>query len=296
MSTVLNTTAVELGHVGRTPEAIGLFRRSLEASLDPQDSTQVLINLAEAYIELGDFAEAKRIVDQAKWQARGIGDLESIWNTRLLQATLLSLEGDTEKADTIYNDVIAEYPEDEPHRVLRLTWGDHKMRSGQLDPTTDMLETAVKVYGFLDRRSDQAEALRILGEVALRRGEPQRALDLLRQGSALAEVAGDYGVRLGVMTSLGRAEAQFGDLEIAANALEVALRMARKGGLRLEEVKALVGLGWMRLRQGDLAEANAVASIAKDQAELIGYQWGTWLATELAETLGSTGQEQLSRN
>ncbi len=97
-------------------------------------------------------------------------------------------------------------------------------------------------------------ALAALGAIHSRRGEPEKARDLLRRAAALAAVSTDRGVEASVQGTLGELELAAGSLDRAESAFLATFRIRKLHKLPQLE-SAWWKLGSLRLAQGRPAEA-----------------------------------------
>jgi tetratricopeptide (TPR) repeat protein len=107
------------------------------------------------------------------------------------------------------------------------------------DHQSGRLEQAARIYqGILARHADHADALHLLGVVALQKGNPQRAVELIRQAVAVNPTVAAF------HCNLAEAYRAVGQLERAAGCCQLAL------GLQPDYPEAANNLGLILLAQG----------------------------------------------
>jgi tetratricopeptide (TPR) repeat protein len=169
--------------VGQMESAIGVFQRALDAGVAREDALEVRrfgVLLSNALVDSGSFGRAEAILGDVIARVGEGDDLVSRARILWSQSRLHSLKGDQETA--------ASYA----RRTLEL-----------LELTEDVRY--------------RARAYHLLGYIELERGQPQAALDFIREGRA---ILGDDGTPIEVAQfrlEEARALAQLGQTEQAAS-------------------------------------------------------------------------------
>jgi tetratricopeptide (TPR) repeat protein len=283
VSTVLNTTALALGHTGRVREAVRLYERALDGC-DANDHASIFrlaLNLLDAHLDLGDIRAATSYLERAGSLSDSVDDEDDMTDLAVAVANVEDFRGSTDVATDVYQHLHAGIPQDESYRKIRFSFMQHLIQVGDLEVALRFAQMALAIYSRIDRRPDQARAKRVLGTVQMLSGATDDALTMLREASAEAEAVGDFRVRLDALIVLARAEARYGSAEAAASAADVALRMARQGELRPREMQALISSGWLHIRRGDLTEASRIAAMVLEQSSTMEYAEGVKAAEEL---------------
>ncbi|MGV3479043.1 MAG: tetratricopeptide repeat protein [Sphingobium sp.] len=148
--TVANRIAMAdaLAGLDRHEEAISYYREALARS--PGGDDRVKAKLARALIEIGEAAEAERLVDEIA-QPSGIGEQDRL---AMLRARILEAQGKIAPAMAIYADLVSRYPGEEArcrYAALLLQAGDRRRARGVLEEVEQRMKR-------LDRTQRAAEA------------------------------------------------------------------------------------------------------------------------------------------
>jgi tetratricopeptide (TPR) repeat protein len=132
-----------------------------------------------------------------------------------------------------------------------------------------------------------------LGTLHLRRGDFDRAVEVLERARALARTADALAASAQTASPLAAAYARSGRTAEARTVLESALEQALAMGDPFGHWLRTGGMAEVRLREGDAAEALALARRAVDVTRFVkarGMQaWASWLVGEAAARLGDAG-------
>jgi tetratricopeptide (TPR) repeat protein len=119
---------------------------------------------------------------------------------------------------------------------------------------------ALQRWSEAGARPTQSIALRVLGSIAMLRGNPERAYRLLQQGLELVRRSGRRAMMFGPMTALGELAWRSGDLDPASLRWQEALALAREQGLSDRVREAQRWLIYVACAQGDYARAEALGA------------------------------------
>jgi|SRR5581483_105586 len=140
-----------------------------------------------------------------------------------------------------------------------LTEAEVALRLAQLDDAEALFR---RVLDDGETAADRSRALEGLGQLAVQRGEPDQAVELLNE--ALAATGEPAAARPALAETLARALASLGDLTAAIELLEQCVEQHRQDPLQYVRFSAL--LGFALTDNGNFAEAERVVSKALAQS------------------------------
>jgi tetratricopeptide (TPR) repeat protein len=113
--------------------------------------------------------------------------------------------------------------------LCSLTLGEAQLLAGRLEEAHALAEDALSLARVHQERGNEAYALHLLGEIAVRRQPPERALAeaYYRQARALAEELGMRPLQAHCYLGLGTLDAKAGQWEQARTALATAIELYR---------------------------------------------------------------------
>lgn len=155
-------------------------------------------------------------------------------------------------------------------------------------------EEALRRWGVLGHRPEEARCKVALGGIATALGQPEPALAHYQQALDLFAGLADERGQAAAWSGIGLAHTALGHVADAAAAQRQALGLARRFGRLYEEGKALNNLGLALHTQGELREALGFYQQALDVFERAGEQ-GFWKANvllNLATVYGSLGEPE----
>ncbi len=148
--TVANRIAMAdaLAGLDRYEEAVSYYREALVRSPGGDDRTKA--KLARALIEIGEAAEAERLVDEIE-RPSGIGEQDRL---AMLRARILESQGKIAPAMAIYDDLVARFPGEE----ARCRYAALLIQTGDRRRARTVLEEVEQRMNRLDRTQRAAEA------------------------------------------------------------------------------------------------------------------------------------------
>ena len=223
-----------LAKLGRYPEAIASYDRSLEISRARNDRWGEAItrqNLCLTRLQLGEWREAIRCYEQVLPLLKEVGESDAEAFNGLGGA--YSRLGEPEKARKHYTTSL------EKRRALKDRANEARMLNNLavLAADQDNLGEALVYYGQaleavrkLGDREWEARVLSNLGGAYLDLGEPQRALDLFQEALPIRRELGNRAGEAATLRLLGDARERLGDLPAAMKAYEESLTIAKGMG------------------------------------------------------------------
>lgn len=145
--------------------------------------------------------------------------------------------------------------------------GEMALRAGQIERALELFGAVVEGHRAAERTSAAAGAAALVGETLHRLERNEEAAEIVV--AALAEASEDAD-RAALNAVLGRARSYLGDLEGAAQPLALALDGARRLGLPVVESKVLTDQGVNTLQQGDPERALSLLEDAQRTAAAAG--------------------------
>jgi tetratricopeptide (TPR) repeat protein len=278
-------------------EALSLANQALERCRQlnpkaPQIEASILGHIAGMYVMAHAYVPAIRYYEAAASAAAGVKDLLQlakmhhglgVAHQRQQQPTTARQHYD--KAITLYS---IESDSSAAYRV-EIDLGDLLLQQGQLDSAEEHLLKALAGSNEwkMDRRG-RGYILTNLGEVYLRRDELSRARDYLEQALEVAQAVGERIVLANVRVLLGQLEERNGNMPVADDHFEAAIRI-------FEELRMPDRLRDAHMEYAELLEArqDLVAALRhwKQGAEIgriaaLGLPWtGAATGAEIGESL-----------
>lgn len=186
-------------------EALAIFRSVGE----PAEIANSLGKLGWAHLQAGDLDSAKVSLAEAKVLNARLGNREQAANCSNGLAIVAQFEGQNEEARRLFEEALEVMKEVENTYWVGLIYlmiSQADKAEGRFDAADDRILAGLTIFRELDNVMGMAWALYSLGDVALQRGEPERALRLI--GACDAHLQG------GEMPAL--AKATMGDVGAAA--------------------------------------------------------------------------------
>jgi len=201
--------------------------RALAAELDDRKHAIFLFSLAMSYRELGDYEAAV---------STGIQSL----------ATFKAAQAESEAAN-IENELALVY-----------------LALGNLDRARMYAMEARVYYGERNDQWSMAHIAETQGQIALAGGSSSEAIDSANESLALADSSGNKKVAISARLLLARAKRALGELDEAAQLVEIAAGLAEQQGRRGQLQSVLAEWSDIAADRGDLAEALALSRRAVD--------------------------------
>ena len=135
---------------------------------------------------------------------------------------------------------------------------------GQFDEARRALDYALTIAGQNEKYGHQSQILVEKGEIALRIGSSQQAIEYLEQGGSLARKHAFYRMTAQAMLDLARIYRDAGDLHSAEGRAAIGVDASRKVGDRYYLPRDLTVLADLKARQGDAGTAERLYNQAED--------------------------------
>ena len=136
-------------------------------------------------------------------------------------------------------------------RLLNLVLCGHGLLAADLREATNLLDEAARIAQQGGWKREHARALWLLGTRMRHEGDPQRAVDALTRGLALAREVGDRYLCSQLLLKLGLRALDRVDYVAARVLLEESVAMARELGAEVGIADALIELGTLGVRQAE---------------------------------------------
>jgi DNA-binding SARP family transcriptional activator/tetratricopeptide (TPR) repeat protein len=212
----LRTLAHALRRQGHLTRALGLFRDALvfyAASGDTLGRWQTLRFIGQAHLDLGNYADARRVLKAAEAVARGLGGARPIAQTQYWTGQACLETGDLDGARAAFGAVFAVYRDDTglAHGYAVHGLGDLALRTGAYSVAERSFAEATGLA------RDGADALLegrvLLSTAALHRarGQPDKQVMALEQAVAVFAGCGVVYLEAPALAALARVKAEQGD-------------------------------------------------------------------------------------
>lgn len=265
--------------LGRTDQAIGIFREALELAGN-DDNPMILgmahANLGFALMSRGDLDEAEAASREALAIAERIGSdvgisaqYEVLGDLHRLRGDLAEAQDFLERALDVYLRLGDRTLQGRIHALLGLTlWA-----RGDLDGARGSLEQAQALSRETGDRATDVAALSHLGRILESEGELQRALGLQEEAFSRFRRLGDPGRSAGALAQSAAVLGRLGrvnDIETARRRFEQVLQTRRRLGDRIGIGEVLGALSEIQYREGDLVAARRLAGLEVQIADETG--------------------------
>ena len=202
--------------------------RRLDPKL-PQTEARILGHIANMYVVANAWAEAVRYYEAAVEAAGGVKDLLQLAKMHHGLGTAYQRMRQPTKARQQFDKALALYSiESDLSGVYRLEndLGDLLLHQGHLDSAEQLFRSALagSTALHMDRRG-RGYILANLGEVSLRRGHLEQARQQLVEALDAGSVVGEQVVVAGAHSLLGQLESRCGDIELAGQHFDSAIRI-----------------------------------------------------------------------
>jgi predicted ATPase/transcriptional regulator with XRE-family HTH domain len=174
------------------------------------------------------------------------------------------------------------------HTLFFMSWG--ASHGGAYGPARALATEARDLFGELGEGGEHAEAVFLLGTVAIYTGDPGGAVGLFEQGLAERRARGDEHTAARHLGGLGTALLNLGDRPRGRAVLEESLDVAREYDDQWSEAMSLMLLGHQRLADGEPARAQAELTAAAALFQATGNQvYMAWCLEGLAGVAAAAG-------
>ncbi|MBI2780836.1 MAG: AAA family ATPase [Chloroflexi bacterium] len=279
---------------GDLPAATGLLRRS--AALLPDTSPvriELLVDLADAFLQQGAFDDCKQVLDDARAAATGIGDIRLQARVDLLEAGRAMFVGGAGVANRSLEAVAAATPVLEQAgddaglaRAARLEMYSHVMLGHFTDATT----ASVRIVDHARKANDERLVSRSVAPIAniLVHGPApvDEALAQLRE--MLAGVTGDRKTEAILLGALAQLQAMDESFDEARTSYRRAQEILNELGSGIDASSTSIDSGAVELLAGDAAAAVRELRRDYDALEALGE---VYLRSTVAAMLGEAHWE-----
>ena len=222
--------------------------------------------LASAIDALAPFLEAKGLyalvepyLEQASWQARKIGDTQSLTTICLHLGRTAQLGKDLKRAEAYYEEGL-QAAQTVGNRCLmaafEANWGEVIVHSGDcLRAEAHLLAARELIEVLGSEPASMSNLLRNLGEVANTRGDWTLANELYLQGLILARQVNDYKNMSALLQNLGVNAERNGEYQKADRYYDEGLTCARKAKHQQRISAMLMNIGMLEYKRGNLDKA-----------------------------------------
>jgi tetratricopeptide (TPR) repeat protein len=235
----------------RLEEELAAYRRAGSK----RDEIRVLIAMAIARKDSGDFQRAREIHEEALRLARETDDARAVCVALTGLGNVFARSGDKVQASVLLREAL------ELVRAIGDVRGEaHALNNlGTVEPnlgrSIEMREQALAIVRKVGDVEAEGQLLNNLGTSYWDAGYPDRGVALLRQRLALARQTGDRRGESNTLGNLGLAFTATGELQLAIQCHQEALRISREIGDRRSEAIDLGNLGISYGELGDVAKA-----------------------------------------
>lgn len=236
-ASVLNRLGAANAALGRSTEAVVIYRKSFEISRNSGDlPTQAgaLVGLGQIYQGWGEYRAAYTAYEQALYLRQQMGRAPTA------QARLL-------------NDL-----------------ADLDLEMGRPEDAYDRGHQALRIEDVLRDKAGSAASLRIMGAAKSRLGEHPRALQLLERSLAQANLAENDALRISSLANLGAAHLDLNELDQASNLYKEVQNLSLRRGDPIELADATANLAGIAYERGDWRAALSGFDQARRGFERIG--------------------------
>lgn len=162
---------------------------------------------------------------------------------------------------------------------------------GRLDVAQSMLDEAMQIYEPLRNSRNYGSVLSSLGELAQKRGDHARALDLFRQQAERAQHMGQIDQATAAHIGIADALLRLGDDQQSEQALVTALDMAQDQGAAVLEISALRVYARIHAQRGERLATMACLEQALNTARRVdGYLIPSALLLAVADECAHAGR------
>jgi len=212
----------------------------------------LLLNQARVYSDLALWDRAYLALDLVE----AIGDRTTRWESRMLRADFLNLQGDYPHAQAALEDLPASQLPQNLQLEYHIISGRVQILGGEVNGAIRSLEKA-HTLAPADDPSVLADIHDNLGWAYATQGDRVAALRHLKQADACWQVSGNTGRRALTLNNLGTLAMEEGRYDEARDAIDAGLVIARQTGRRREETLLRCSMAEVDILEGDLDQALA---------------------------------------
>ncbi|HEV7505072.1 MAG TPA: tetratricopeptide repeat protein [Thermoanaerobaculia bacterium] len=280
-----------LEKMGRTQEALGLFRESRDLAQKAGHQWQVgmaLANLAFASKSLGDLDGAEKADQEALAIAQRTGSGVGIAYELYALAELHRERGELAKARRLFEESqhwTVEIGDRVGQTKILDRLGEILCAQGDLAGARERLEEALRIGQAMANAAVEAESLDGLGSILALQGDLAGARSRHEQAFVIFHRVGDSDLAASALVALADVEARLGELHTASQHSNQALLARRQAGDRLGTAVILGFRARLAYSQGDLAKARELGA---DQLRLARETGARVLAAGALQNRGRT--------
>jgi tetratricopeptide (TPR) repeat protein len=260
---------------GDMPAAANLLRRASLLIPESAGRVELQIDLGEALSELGSFADADAVLDEAHASAQRMSDQRLAAKTRVarLAAQLYTAAEDwTAHADQAFADALPAFEAEEDHDGLALAWrlrfGRHgmAMRFGEAAEAAERVVAHARAAG--NRRYETRGASGYAQSVLLGPTPVPEAIERCRQ--LLQEVDSDRHASAFIRTALAQLEAMENRIDEARRIYDEAVTQLRELGSAVLASSSSIDSAQIEFLAGDLRAAERLLRADHDALTAMG--------------------------
>lgn len=254
---------VALIDTGRALEREGAFEQALEhfraasTADDPALAAEALRRMSDVHRGRSEWDAAIDASRRAQQMARAAGLHDALADARIAEGNALMCRGDFDAAIPIFVAVMRQTHAPRVRGIALQNLGSMLAQQGQYDEAERAFAESSECFEQIGYRRGMAVALNNQARVAIDRGDPDTATEILTRALALAQTVGD--AELMALVQLNEAEAlgalrAYERAELLASA---ALGHFSQSGNRWRQIECLRLLGSLRVDRGDHEGARA---------------------------------------
>jgi predicted ATPase/Tfp pilus assembly protein PilF len=264
----------------------------------PWSKAQTLTNLGRASGALGEYDEARQLLQEGLEILRPLGDHIGVMLYLHTLGGVVRILGDREDAKKLFQEGLdlAEAHSYPMGVALALSdLGDLAYEEGEYETAKLRFESSLAFSDEIGDRRGKALALTNLGRVAAALGEYEEARHLYEQG---LEITSRSGNRRGTAITLNRLSEVYrlmGNLERAGELCLESQEICQELGYQKGAILALISRGDVALEQADFEAAQKDFQESLDASEKVGFLGGTVRSlTDLGRTAFKMGEYDLA--
>jgi tetratricopeptide (TPR) repeat protein len=279
--------------------AVSLFKRAAALlAVDDEQRLDMLPELAEAQMGLGDFVGAKAVLLEARENAQAKGLYRVAAASRLMAVFLHTYMrdkgGDEENPLQLVDEVVPGLEAENAHNELATAWRLVGMVHGVAGRYSEATEAVQKSLHYARLASNErlaAKAAKFLGGLALYGATP--VCEVIKQcESAIQDGIGDRQTEAGLLCMLATLRAMNGELETARKLYQRGRDMLRDLGEGVRAAASCIYVASVELRGGDLARAERELRADYEFLERAGEKYHlSFIAAQLAQLLRDQGND-----
>ena len=183
MGWMLNKLGDASRSIASLQEGVALWRQ-----IDDQAGLALALSNLGGVLVSYDSAKAITILEEALKIRRGLSDQPGVYATMMNLGNAFNQQGQTNRAIELFTESLKQaraVNDDYSMGVTLINLGDSYTSNGSYEPAEECFAEAERIYQNLADRAGLAEIKRGRGRIALKRGDPVRALDLLSEACGI---------------------------------------------------------------------------------------------------------------